>query len=1566
MSRPSGRHEAPPPARIGPYEVVREVARGGMGIVYAGRRPGLDRLVAIKVLLGEGGDLARFRLEAQAIARLRHPNVVALHDVGQDRGRPFLVLDLIDGRSLQDRLDAEGPLPPREAARLAAAVGRALHHAHTQSILHRDVKPANVLLDRDGAPLLTDFGLAKVVSGEDGGLTATGDVMGTPAYMPPEQASGEVERIDRRADVYALGATLYALLTGEAPFAGPTALNVLRQVLEEPAPAPSARQVDVPSDLDVICRKCLEKDPTHRYRSAQEVAEDLERFLDGVPILARPASIARRARAWVRRRPFAAGLVSAGVAIAVLVALAGPIREALQAARARGAVAAELDRVRGLPLAERGPAARPEAVADRVAQDLGLAPGDRAAADALAAAIAKARPELWRILSEAALARGDLGLAYGYDPTGPAGVDAILALADQLVDEGRLDVAARLLPALPPGAPEAQRLGVRSVRGRIALARGDYTGAHRDLAADHPALPVVGGVSSVAWVELPLQASRGGRHPLVVLDSPDGPTLHVVDRPEAPAFRYVRRPPAAGELVPAAPSPLGALWARGSVDQAHVVDLHADGAPEVVAVLRPDAGAAEVCVVDPSRPERPLLTAPLPDRPSGAAILDLDGRPGEELVLTVEHPSDAVFMVRGAGGGVRLDRLRLPGESRRWPVAASSLDVDGDGSPELVLGWSAHSGGEAVAYRLDQGALRRTGRPSPPLGLPSAARPLGERVAVLGVRSTYLARDARPRLALDDDAVAVLGPDGAGGLALEAAWALPPAEKGSEPTKLYDLEVGRLGGRDRALVARLREEAPAYGRWQLLVGTPGEDPVVLGTPGGEAVLRLRLVDVGGGDREPELVLLGEGRLVVCDQGVRPAPEPDAAAAPSPADPIVADEAALLLDTARRLLEGRTAATVAKAKAVASVVADRFEDAPQALEARLLGVEAQLRAGLLAEEAAEDAADRGDVAALRSDLDRALADYAGARGAARALDEALVGRPVLRRRGRELAVQAAAWGRDWSALAALPDPAAAAPAAADDSPVARPGRELAALAEETVLDLSDPSLPLVADRPLRVERTPAGVTTTVDGRGASHVLGVPVRYFGGGLRVAVDFELASSAWVTYVGFGLVPSAPAAFEGDWMAGYATLYLCDTRPWREQSPALPTGRRLRPGLGYAGRWRVVAGYYPEAGLVEWRVLRRDPDGELVLHHLERRSVNEKARRLVAGRRVLGVLVRQYPTEDAWSHNSAHPVQTRLRLERVAVRSVRGLVPRAPTATDDGLARTAAARLLAGDREAAHAAWARRLELAPWDGHARLALALLRPPAEGARLLGGGLARFPYETVVALDEGLRGAPPERLRAVGERLVRIAPDVRPELVAAFTGDRARVGAAGGADPASRYARLRVGRAWPDDRATLLTAGRRPPGLELATVVWAPDGPAQAAAAALEARLGRQLGAGDDAEPYGAWLTLSRLLLLAPRDVRRLELRRQIALGLGRSGPAERDALRAAEVAPDSAVGPLGLAEVFALRAAPAHAARHVAEALRRGADPAEVRRLVAGPRFHAVRDDPAFREHPEVRPVLR
>lgn len=299
--------------RFGDYELMSEISRGGMGVVYKARHTKLNRIVAIKMILAgalaDREDIERFQVEAESAATLDHANIVPIFEVGMHDGQHYFSMGFVEGGSLADRVK-NGPLPAlEEAVHIIRLVTQAVDYAHRKGIIHRDLKPSNILLDIDDQPKVTDFGLAKRVDA-DHELTASGKVMGTPSYMPPEQAAGQNENVNEKSDVYALGATLYYLLTGRPPFQTDNPLETLFQVMNQDPVPPRTLNPTVPIDINTICMKCLAKDQRKRYESAAALADDLSRFANGKPIQARPVGWFERMAKWTHREPAMAAIMS--------------------------------------------------------------------------------------------------------------------------------------------------------------------------------------------------------------------------------------------------------------------------------------------------------------------------------------------------------------------------------------------------------------------------------------------------------------------------------------------------------------------------------------------------------------------------------------------------------------------------------------------------------------------------------------------------------------------------------------------------------------------------------------------------------------------------------------------------------------------------------------------------------------------------------------------------------------------------------------------------------------------------------------------------------------------------------------------------------------------------------------------------------------------------------------------------------------------------------------------------------------------------------------------------------
>lgn len=312
-------HDAVPQAAFGKYDLLGELGRGGMGVVYKARQTDLDRLVALKMILSghfvSAEQVTRFHTEARAAARLRHPNSVQIYETGEILGQHYFAMEYIEGESLSHRL-LRGRMPPEQAVRLLLPIARAVAHLHAHGVIHRDLKPSNILIDAAGRPVLTDFGLAKMLDASSH-LTMTGMIVGTPSYMPPEQAASK--ETGPWSDVYSLGAILYELLTGRPPFQSANPLDTLVSVLESEPTLPRKLEPKIPRRLELICLKCLDKTPAQRYPDAGALVQDLERFLEGDPVAAQPQGTLERLHRWARREPaLASRLAALGLCGAVI------------------------------------------------------------------------------------------------------------------------------------------------------------------------------------------------------------------------------------------------------------------------------------------------------------------------------------------------------------------------------------------------------------------------------------------------------------------------------------------------------------------------------------------------------------------------------------------------------------------------------------------------------------------------------------------------------------------------------------------------------------------------------------------------------------------------------------------------------------------------------------------------------------------------------------------------------------------------------------------------------------------------------------------------------------------------------------------------------------------------------------------------------------------------------------------------------------------------------------------------------------------------------------------------
>ncbi len=1387
--------------RVGAYRIQALLAQGGMGAVYEAFHDKLQRQVALKTLLAGAAatkeEVQRFVAEARAVARLSHPNVVSVYDVGEAGGVLFLAMELVRGQTLHERLRAGGMLDPGDALRVVRAAAEGLHHAHEQGILHRDLKPANILLQAsDGRPRLTDFGVAKAAG--NARMTATGIALGTPNYMSPEQAMGLNGQLDVRTDVYGLGAILYECLTGLPPFAEASELQTMQAVVNEPLVPPRARRPELDADVDAICAVCLAKRREDRYPSVPALIADIDRWLAGEPIEARPRAATSVLARGVRRNVVLLGtsaLLALALGAALLAALLPTLRRRELAALERGAAALRDERLaaaRALLADAAPPRARLEGLADALAFPTLEAEARRALAPAGAEA-------------EAAVRRG-LGERAAHErEAAPLLADAALRLAD-VGDEApspaalpHLARAALLAPEAEPGRAARLALARALAARRGAFARRLAREELEALAAgsDSTAVAALGALALLRaedgrWgvaAELAgraLAAGHADRERLALIGA-IGPTWAPArDVPPGPLTRaraadgplLVR---AEGrELIAARPGATGALeevgrWrAPGAVRQLVATDRDGDGVDELVFAHAILGGGAQLAWLGLSDPEghaqrlAPATKARVVDLACGD--VDGDGR-GDVLMLLWEQ-GHASFVVMGGPPGepLRLVVLSRKASGSGPPVYATGclVDLDGDGRDEVILGPSKHHPRGALEVRaIDLGGGGEGGkRGELALGPVTSLAPVPgdgqEPARVLAVvdRAGEGARGAETPAA----GLFVVGADPSGAPQVVASWPLEAAAEGPPRDVLgWTLDVG--GERWLARAASW----PPGGDWRLELaplaalgdGRPRLSLLGVAPPG---PTRARTWDLDG-DGEPELVL---GRRVLgWGADGRPARR-------SPAPPPAQGRAARLLRTARALvaLDQRQ---LAEEAAIAPLEAE-LPESWAAQVARLAAVDALLSVGEEREAAAERAFAHGEDAAGRERLSAAHAALVEA--AERA--EALAGDPDRwpEQRAEASARAAHAWER-------AEEPARAA--ATLERTLARGGlpphlaqrlREeharLAQLAQLATLELDlareDVVRALAVEGPLRTQLLPGGVRLRCEPDVLDAAL-LPLELgprAGGPLELEAHLQVAGPAWETRVRVGLFAAAGEAGEPSAVTGFE-LALWDAEERLVIQPVLegaPLGRAYEVS-GFAHTLRLRLALRPRAHGVEASFEVRERGGEL---RFAARHLAQGASLPSAPARLVGVVSPVSPdTTPACTEQTRWPMRTSVTLERLRVLAT------APRLGDDPPPLPAAHGCLArGELSAAIAAYDAVLAAAQ-DAPTRARALLLRAHARArsgdpeAHLDLIEAARLdPYAALLHVEDhadlAASGEHPEDLALLGAALHALAADADPLL----------------------------------------------------------------------------------------------------------------------------------------------------------------------------------------------------------
>lgn len=1618
---------------LGPYLLQGELGRGGMGVVYQALDQQLRRVVALKVLIaGEDASdmaVARFQLEAEAVAKLgQHPNIVPVFDIGRQGRLQYFSMEFVEGRPL-DQLIAGAEITPKRAATLTLGICQGLARAHDQGILHRDIKPANILIDKQGIPKITDFGLAKDLD-EDSGLTQSGVTMGSPLYMSPEQANGETELIDQRSDIYSMGVALYEMLTGTPPFQGKTTLALIQKILMEEPEDPRSRNPSIDVDLASICLKSMEKERERRYQNVGEIIADLQAYLDGRPVSAKPVTQRRRLMLWIRRNR-ATALMSAVASLALFAALGTAVwfswvkgimdlRAAEQyKAETRLALKAALEKhltnLQSEPEDEKEreelkKSVRREKVAEEVRKMAGLDQSELAET-LLNESLKNYRAEPY--LSQIAYIEKEYSRAYRYDPNGPWGLRAQIAIAQSFNKKRAFEKSRALLQRVLTRLPNLvnnQKLPLKTVR-KMELEALDALSETLQNLGDFPQLRAVLKRARVLRDNNESEASRrlnrllsvigeerqlvplGRRLPggvgyehfeIITLDSPQ---IILANRRGRPAFSLE-----AGRLKKLTGSPLKALPDGDFIERLRVGDFNGDGKKDLAAAVY-RGGQSGIVILEEEGGDWKVSFSQIDAnvRPYELITGDFDGDKKDEAFLVLKWEAGHHYLL-DFKKGFHCAKIQLAPKTSPYICGGAAFDLDSDGRDELILGRPPQIGGNIEVYRVQSSASPQF---APSFNKIQSLRLGGARSFAVDEDGLIAATISVPKNVGKDwkmveaNGLSLIRWDGRLNAVKHLSFGY---QHHGTMSDMGAVHRGQFAGqRVFAWRSKLYKKAtppnPSFQglKLQFLLGDDLDHPLAISyLPG---VIELALLDLDKDTNSELLILRGEsdGTATIHVHG-RSSSAPEAVQRAQKVQ-INPDPTEVLLQAAGDLIDFNDPSSLREAYSLSKELASRHERTALGDRASKLMVQAQLRLGQHCEERAEahyqgpsyqQYPDKQSLSARKvADLqagwsraeeltENAKKHYRQAMSDALRLSEGSRD-PDLKDSilviGREAARRLLNWKEYQRLNGRLSDRALTKSKA--KASVAR----LASLSSDSSLayagSFSDPALPLRIDFPFRAQFSRSHFNSNskeileavLDNHSQRSYVGVPIEYKGGAFQFELELEVDSHPWEISLYFGVLPET------------STM-----RPDSDPDNRVLLGHFRQPG---------VLRYRPDMtlplaksdvnvfvqGTGKTKPVLKSETGQWTFHYLyspETETVSLSVydrfhkrviyryrgriqRQLSPGRYLFGLSM-GYIHETSLRVNQLYPTVSKVRLGSFRLSGPRLSLDRAPSRKARGISQEAGAALVRGQKERAVALYQKALERDPQDVLARLHLAVL---TESREILKVGLKQSPYLLALTLDDAFRGSRGDHRKVVGQLLQRLKGEF-PGFCGAFLGDWAEAQAALKDDSlAHRYLRIRSRSTTSmKDLKWLRDRRLRHCGSELQELFWAPTPGRKEPSLKV---LAQALNSRDLRRVFQIWVHLSRRLIVAPDDCEAL-FYRAIAFGkLGEYGRGLYDLRQRCQLQPRRGQIWKELADRLVPAGAYHETLSALEQALKHGVSPAVLKEkqfqvLVGNPRFQALK----------------